>query len=386
MASSNNHTNNISSTNSLPPSLAASLASTKVAYKQLGRSGLRVSVPILGAMSIGHKAWQPWVVDDEAAVHRLLGGAFDRGLNTWDTANVYSNGESEALIGRALRALDIPRHKVVLLSKCCGYVGESPDVNNIRFPQMKTTRDYVNQGGLSRTAIFTAVDASLERLQTDYLDLLQIHRFDPTVPVEETMEALHDLVKSGKVRYIGASSMWTYQFAQMQFCAEKRGWTKFVSMQNHYSLCYRCVFLSSFKTRGLTSPREEEREMNKFCAETGVGLIPWAPLYRGHLARPIDQGNTERARESLRTGRWKDMTGADPEIVTRVQQLAERKGWKMSQVALAWVIQKGTIPIVGFSNLERIDEAVAVTGKELTEEEMRWLEEPYVPKAIVGHS
>ncbi|KAL1389280.1 aldo-keto reductase [Phyllosticta capitalensis] len=362
MASNNN--------NSLPPLLATSLASTKVAYKQLGRSGLRVSVPILGAMSIGHKAWQPWVVDDEEAVYRLLGGAYDRGLNTWDTANVYSNGESEALIGRALKARNIPRHKVVLLSKCCGYVGESPDVNNIRYPQMKTTRDYVNQGGLSRTAIFTAVDASLKRLQTDYLDLLQIHRFDPTVPIEETMEALHDLVKSGKVRYIGASSMWTYQFAQMQFCAEKRGWTKFVSMQNHYSLCYR----------------EEEREMNKFCAETGVGLIPWAPLYRGHLARPIDQGNTERARESLRTSRWKDMTGADPEIVTRVQELAGRKGWKMSQVALAWVIQKGTIPIVGFSNLERIDEAVAVTGKELTEEEMRWLEEPYVPKAIVGHS
>ncbi|KAK8161262.1 aldo-keto reductase [Phyllosticta citrichinensis] len=362
---------NNSNSNSIPPSLATSIASTNVVYKQLGRSGLRVSVPILGAMSIGHKAWQPWVVDSEDAVYRLLGGAFDRGLNTWDTANVYSNGESEALIGRALKALKIPRHKVVLLSKCCGYVGESPDVNHIRYPQMKTTRDYVNQGGLSRTAIFNAVEASLRRLQTDYLDLLQIHRFDPTVPIEETMEALHDLVKSGKVRYIGASSMWTYQFAQMQFCAEKRGWTKFVSMQNHYSLCYR---------------REEEREMNKFCAETGVGLIPWASLYRGHLARPLDQGNTVRACESIRNGLWKDMTGADPEIVTRVQELAERKGWKMSQVALAWVIQKGTIPIVGFSSLERIEEAVAVTGKELTDEEMRWLEEPYVPKAIVGHS
>ncbi|KAK7538078.1 aldo-keto reductase [Phyllosticta citribraziliensis] len=361
--------NNSSSNDSVPTSLATSIASTKVVYKQLGSSGLRVSVPILGAMSIGHKAWQPWVVDSEDAVYRLLGGAYDRGLNTWDTANVYSNGESEVLIGRALKALKIPRHKVVLLSKCFGYVGESPDISQMRYPLMKTTRDYVNQGGLSRTAIFNAVDASLRRLQTDYLDLLQIHRFDPTVPIEETMEALHDLVKSGKVRYIGASSMWAYQFAQMQFCAEKRGWTKFVSMQNHYSLCYR----------------EEEREMNKFCAETGVGLIPWAPLYRGHLARPLDQGNTLRALETIRSGFWKDMTGADPEIVTRVQELAERKGWKMSQVALAWVIQKGTIPIVGFSSLERIEEAVAVTGKELTDDEMRWLEEPYVPKAILGH-
>lgn len=230
---------------------------------------------------------------------------------------------------------------------------------------MTETADYVNQGGLSRAAIFNAVDASLKRLQMDYIDLLQIHRFDKDTPIEETMQALHDLVRSGKVRYIGASSMWAYQLAQMQFCAEKNGWTKFVSMQNHYSLCYR----------------EEEREMNKFCHETGVGLIPWGPLYAGRLARPL--GTDKTARESNSP---KELSDAEKEIINRVQALAEKKGWKMSQVALAWIVQKNTIPIVGFSSVQRIEEACAVNGKELTEEEIKHLEEPYQPRAIQGHS
>jgi aryl-alcohol dehydrogenase-like predicted oxidoreductase len=167
----------------------------------------------------------------------LLKGAYDRGLNTWDTANVYSNGHSELMIGRALKKFSIPRNKIIILTKCFGTVGEEPGFNHMRYPWMKETKDYVNQSGLSRAAIFNAVNASLERLGTDYIDLLQIHRYDSTVPVEETMEALHDLVKANKVRYIGASSMWTYQFARMQDVAERHGWTKFVSMQNHYSLC-----------------------------------------------------------------------------------------------------------------------------------------------------
>ncbi|KAF2083378.1 Aldo/keto reductase [Saccharata proteae CBS 121410] len=354
---------------SLPSSLQKSIDSTKVAYRNLGKSGLRVSVPIFGCMSFGHKDWQPWVVDDEEAVTKLLGAAYDRGLNTWDTANIYSNGVSEEMIGKAIKKLNIPRNKVVILSKCWGTVGEEPSVSHIRHPQMKTTKDYINQGGLSRTAIFNAVDASLKRLDTGYLDLLQIHRFDATVPIEETMEALHDLVKSGKVRYIGASSMWAYQFAMMQFCAEKHGWTKFVSMQNQYSLCYR----------------EEEREMNKFCLETGVGLIPWAPLYRGHLARPLSSQETARSEATKKIPVFKDMTGKDPEIIKRVEELAGKKGWKMSQVALAWVVQKGALPIVGFSSVDRIDEACGVTGKTLSEEEMKYLEEPYETKAIVGH-
>ena len=301
---------------------------------------------------------------------KLLKGAYDRGLNTWDTANVYSNGISEELIGKAMQKFDLPRHKLVLLSKCFGTVGEQPGVRHIAYPaEMKRSKDYVNQGGLSRTAIFHAVDTSLKRLRTEYLDLLQIHRFDASVPVEETMKALHDLVESGKVRYIGASSMWTYQFAMMQFVAEKNGWTKFVSMQNHYSLCYR----------------EEEREMNKFCHETGVGLIPWAPLYRGHLARPLATAETERAKATKSHPMFSDMIGSDADIIKRVQELAEKKGWKMSQVALAWIIQKDTVPIVGFSNLGRLEEACEVRGKTLTDDEMRYLEELYVPKRIVGH-
>ncbi len=188
----------------MPRSLAESLENTKVTYVQLGASGLRVSIPILGAMSFGHKDWQPWVIDDEAEVDKLLIGAYDRGLNTWDTANVYSNGESERMIGRVIKKHNIPRHKLVLLSKCFGTVGEEPGVVHIKYPeQIKNSKDYVNQGGLSRAAIFNAVNASLERLGTDYMDLLQIHRFDKSVPVEETMKALHDLVQSGKVRYIG---------------------------------------------------------------------------------------------------------------------------------------------------------------------------------------
>jgi aryl-alcohol dehydrogenase-like predicted oxidoreductase len=211
-------------TDGMPASLKKSLESTKVSYTQLGKCGLRVSVPILGAMSFGHKDWAPWVEDEEEKVFELLKAAYDNGLNTWDTANVYSAGVSEQLIGKAIKKHNIPRHKLVILTKCFGVVGEEPAANHIRFPQIKESKDYINQGGLSRAAIFNAVEASLTRLQTDYIDLLQIHRFDATVPIEETMKALHDLVQSGKVRYIGASSMWTYQFAMLQNTAEKYGW------------------------------------------------------------------------------------------------------------------------------------------------------------------
>jgi len=354
----------------MPKELKESLDGTKVSYAQLGNSGLRVSVPILGAMSFGHKDWMDWVIEEKEGLE-LLKGAWDRGLNTWDTANVYSNGVSEEIIGKAIKKFNIPRHKLVLLSKCFGIVGEKPGLRHITWPQeMKASKDYVNQGGLSRTAIFKAVDASLKRLGTDYLDLLQIHRFDTTVPVEETMKALHDLVQSGKVHYIGASSMWAYQFAKLQSAAEKNGWTKFISMQNHYSLCYR----------------EEEREMNKFCHETGVGLIPWAPLFRGHLARPLGAPETTRSKTGTPSANSRGLSEADEKIIGRVQELAEKKGWKMSQVALVWIIQRGTIPIVGFSNIARIDEACEVRGKSLTDEEMKYLEEPYVPKEIIGHS
>lgn len=233
------------------------------------------------------------------------------------------------------------------------------------------SKDYVNKGGLSRTAILGAVDESLERLGTNYLDLLQIHRYDPFTPIEETMEALHDLVKWGKVNYIGASSMWAYQFAKMQFCAEKNGWTKFVSMQNHYNLLYR----------------EEEREMNPFCNETGVGLIPWAPLCRGLLARPFSQhGSTVRSEGDKQNRMFSTgETESDKEVVNRVEELANKKGWKMSHVALAWINKRISSPIIGFSSVARMDEALEARGKVLTEEEEKYLEEPYVARAVMGH-
>ncbi|KAK0510009.1 hypothetical protein JMJ35_007403 [Cladonia borealis] len=336
----------------------------KAVYRQLGKSGLRVSIPILGAMSIGDKRWAKWVIEEDEALP-LLKAAYDRGINTWDTANVYSNGSSEEIIGRAIKKYNIPRHKLVICTKCCGTVRESNDPEVLALKDIDNTVDYVNQRGLSRQGIFAAVNASLSRLQTPYIDLLQIHRFDKTVPIEETMKALHDLVESGKVHYIGASSMWTYQFAMMQFCAERNGWTKFVSMQNAWNLLYR----------------EEEREMVKFCLETGVGIIPWGPLAQGNLARPLSVSGT-----TTRSTGTPHLTEADRKIIGRVEELAKKKGWAMSHVAMSWLLDKGvSSPIIGLSSVERIEEALQVKNKMLTEEEQKYLEEEYVPKSIMGH-
>ncbi|KZS91915.1 Aldo/keto reductase [Sistotremastrum niveocremeum HHB9708] len=333
----------------------------KVEYRRLGNSGLRVSVPIVGAMSFGSSKWLNWVQDEEQALP-LLKYAWDRGINTWDTANIYSNGWSEKF--------NIPREKLIILTKCNGLVMDEPgDMRGFSDPAMKNTRDYVNQSGLSRQAIFNAVDASLKRLETSYIDLLQIHRFDKNTPIEETMEALHDLVKSGKVRYIGASSMWTWQFALMNFVAEKHGWTKFISMQNHYSLLYR----------------EEEREMNAYCNHAGIGLIPWGPLAAGHLARPIGTDETKRIESSKGTPWEKKFSEADKEIIKRVGEIAEKKGWKRGQVALSWIGEKVSSPIVGFSSPQRLEEAI-IPDKKLTPEEIKYLEEPYQPMVISGHS
>ncbi|KAL8916204.1 MAG: hypothetical protein Q9208_008656 [Pyrenodesmia sp. 3 TL-2023] len=343
----------------VPASLQSKVDATKVEYVQLGASGLRVSSPILGTMGIGSKEWHSWVMEEDEGLE-ILKAAWDRGLSTWDTANVYSSGRNEEIVGKAIKKFDIPREKLTILAKCCGTVPEEPSVFNWPFEaQMRTARDYVNQGGLSRSAIFKAVDASLKRLGTDYIDLLQIHRYDASVPPEETMKALNDLVQAGKVHYIGASSMWTFQFARMQFIAEKNGWTKFVSMQNWYNLCYR----------------EEEREMNKFCNETGVGLIPWSPLFSGFLAKPL---GVESARTQMNLAMSGGLTEADEAINERVQELAEKKGRKMSQVALAWLRGKGCIPIVGLTSasISRLDEACAVREMRLSADEMKYLEEP----------
>ncbi|KIV96716.1 hypothetical protein PV10_00543 [Exophiala mesophila] len=344
--------------------LRASLESTKAEYRRLGKSGLRISVPILGAMSFGDPDWQSWVVNEDKALP-LLKAAYDRGLNTWDTADIYSNGHSEEIIAKALKTYHIPRDKVVLMTKCFAYIGEEYSYQNE--PEMRRTKDYVNHGGLSRQAIFHAVERSLQRLDTTYIDLYQIHRFDPDTPPEETMEALNDLVRSGKVRYIGASSMWAYQFALYQNTAQANGWTKFVSMQNHYNLLYR----------------EEEREMNPFCDLTGVGLIPWAPLCRGILARPPSSDKTERSsNDKAQTGH----SQVDQETVKRVQEIAEKRGWSMSHVALAWINKRVTSPIIGFSSVQRIDEALDANGKELTGEEEKYLGELYQARSVEGHT
>ena len=227
---------------------------------------------------------------------------------------MYSNGRSEEIVGEALRRYQIPRQKVVIMTKCNFAVGETPEVRAAFLrPQVAASKDYVNHFGLSRTAICNQVEASLRRLGTDYIDLLQIHRFDADTPLEETMGALHDLVRAGKVRYLGASSMWATQFARMQACAERHGWTKFVSMQNHYNLLYR----------------EEEREMNRFCADTGVGLIPWAPLCRGHLARRPDAfGSTARSKTEKETQPGAHGTvEPDITIIQRVVEIADKHEW-----------------------------------------------------------
>ncbi len=324
-------------------------------YVNLGTTGLRVSRICLGMMTYGSKRWRDWILNEEEGrpfVHR----AYEAGINFFDTANVYSIGVSEEITGRLLREC-ASRDEVVVATKVFFPLGRKP-----------------NQGGLSRKHIMDAIDASLKRLEMDYVDLYQIHRYDPNTPIEETMEALHDVVKAGKARYIGASSMYTWQFAQMQFVAEQNGWTKFVSMQNHYNLVYR----------------EEEREMNPFCVATGVGLIPWSPLARGFLAgnRTRDKsGETSRAKtdDFAHNMYFQD---ADWDVVDRVKEVAGQKGVSAAQIALAWMLHKPGIssPIIGASKMYQLDEAIAATDIEMSAEDMAYIEEPYVPHAILGHS
>ncbi|KIY53406.1 Aldo/keto reductase [Fistulina hepatica ATCC 64428] len=342
--------------------------SAQVSYRRLGNAGLRVSVPIVGAMSFGSKQWQPWVIEEEEA-HEVLKAAWDRGVNTVDTANVYSNGKSEVIIGNFIKKYDIPRHKFIIATKCYAIVSEQiGEVSFVNEQKKYDNKNYVNQFGLSRAAIFNAVEASLARLQTSYIDLLQIHRFDPDTPVEETMKALHDLVQSGKVRYIGASSMRCWQFALMNEVAREHNWTTFVSMQNEYSLLYR----------------EEEREMLAYCKFHGIGVIPWGPLNAGALARPVQTPETTRwnATTAWRNANFSD---ADVQIINKVEEIAKNRGWSMAQVALAWVNSKVASPIVGLSSVKRLEESLIDTF-ELTEEEREALEKPYQPKPVRGHS
>ena len=332
----------------------------RMQYQRLGNSGLRVSRIILGCMTYGNPNWEgsPWVLDEEQSLP-LLKKAYDVGINTFDTANTYSNGESERILGKMLAKYDIPRSRVVIMTKV--YYPVLEDDRNARPNPAINDGPLVNQMGLSRKHIFDAVEGSLRRLKTDYIDVLQLHRLDTETPPEEIMRALHDLVQMGKVRYLGASSMHCWQFARLQYLAKMNGWTPFVSMQGLYNLLYR----------------EEEREMNPFCQAEGIGLIPWSPLARGLLARPW-QEKSARGDRDQKTKRW-FVGGQNEIIVGRVQELARQKGCAMSSVAMAWLLKKGCCPIVGVNSIQRIEASLESLEIELTSEEVKLLEESYRP-------
>ncbi|KAF3394117.1 Versiconal hemiacetal acetate reductase [Penicillium rolfsii] len=330
----------------------------------LGTSGLKVSKIVLGCMTYGDPNWQPWIMDQDSALP-LIKHAYDRGINTWDVADTYSNGRSEEILGEALRKYNIPRSKVVIMSKCFHEVDESRGPLNAAEHGINDGVR-VNQCGLSRKHIFDAVDRSVERLGT-YIDVLQIHRLDRDTPMEEIMQALNDVVASGKVRYIGASSMAAWEFQMLQNIAEKNGWRKFISMQGLYNLLYR----------------EEEREMVPYCHATGVGLLPWSPLAAGVLAHPWTDRSDKREQQDVflkALFRSQEDKSAE-EIVSRVKTIAGKKGVSMAQVATAWVLsKKGMAPILGLDSIERIDQAVEALQVTLDAADVAFLEEPYLPK------
>jgi 1-deoxyxylulose-5-phosphate synthase len=340
-------------------------------YANLGTSGLKVSRIALGMMTFGTPAWRPWVLDESAA-RPIVRRAVELGINVFDTADMYSAGLSEEITGRLLREM-AARDEVVIATKLFYPVDLAFKGGNDPGPKPAVRP---NLSGLSRKRVFAAVDASLKRLGVDHIDLYQIHRVDPATPFEETMEALHDLVRAGKVRYIGASSMWAWQFAKMQHVAERHGWTRFISMQNHYNLAYR----------------EEEREMIPLCRDQGVGLLPWSPLARGFLAgnRSRDDrsgGATARARtDEIALKLYYD--DADFAVLEAVKALAQAKGMPAATLAYAWLLSRPgvTAPIVGASHVWQLEEAVKALDVTLAPEEIATLEAPYRPHPVLGHT
>ena len=325
-------------------------------YVNLGKSGLKVSRICLGMMTYGTSKWRPWILDEEES-RPFIKKALDAGVNFFDTADMYSKGVSEELTGILLRKLGVKRENVVVATK-------------VYF----NLTDQINAGGLSRKHIMDAIDASLKRLGMDYVDLYQIHRWDYEAPIEETMEALHDVVKAGKARYIGASSMYAWQFSKAQQVADANGWTRFVSMQNHYNLVYR----------------EEEREMIPLCIDQGVGLIPWSPLARGFLAGNRARGgggDTARAKvdDFADSMYFRD---EDFTIVERAQKIAKIYGVTSAQIALAWMLKKPhiTAPIIGASKIKHLEEAIAALDISISEDEVSSLEQSYQPHPVLGHT
>lgn len=324
-------------------------------YVRLGNTGLKVSRLCLGTMTYGTSQWRDWVLNEDAS-RPFYRRAIEAGINFFDTADMYSRGASEEVTGRALKEYT-RREEVVIASKVYNPMGDTP-----------------NERGLSRKHIMHAIDASLRRLGTDYVDLYQIHRFDYDTSIEETMEALHDVVKAGKARYIGASSMYAWQFAKALYTADAHGWTRFATMQNIYNLVYR----------------EEEREMLPLCRDQGIGVIPWSPLARGFLAgnRPRgSEGETVRARTDEFTKRLNIGQEADYAVLDRVNDIATRHGVSAAQVALAWVLSKPgiTAPIAGASKMPHLDDALAALEIRLGDDEIEALEAPYATRPIAGH-
>jgi aryl-alcohol dehydrogenase-like predicted oxidoreductase len=330
-------------------------------YVNFGHTGLKVSRICLGCMTYGSPATgkllpgrQPWALSESDSVP-FFRQALDLGINFWDTANVYSGGDSEVVVGNFLKA-NTKRETIVLATKVNGPMSSDP-----------------NGRGLSRKAIFHELDQSLKRLQTDYVDLYQTHRWDYETPIEETLEALNDAVKAGKVRYIGASSMYAWQFAKALYLARLNGWTRFVSMQNHMNLLYL----------------EEEREMVPLCLSEGVAVIPWSPLARGRLTRPWNSENTKRAEtDQFGNAMYARTEEADRKVVDRLGEVAEKRGIPRAEVALAWLLARPgiTAPIVGASKPHHLEDAVAALGVRLTADEMKLLEEPYIPHPVLGFS
>ncbi|KAL9641809.1 hypothetical protein ABK040_011794 [Willaertia magna] len=348
-------------------------------YTNLGNSGLTVSRLCFGCMSFGSKQWQDWVLEEEES-KQILKRAWDLGINFFDTADVYSNGESERILGNFIKENKIEREEIVIATKVWGPVDKSG-----KQPYFDLTGLKPNTFGLSRKHIMEAVDQSLKRLQTDYIDLYIIHRWDNKTPIEETMETLHQLVQQGKVRYIGASTMYAWQFAKAQRIAEQKGWTKFISMQNLYNLVYR----------------EEEREMIPLCKDLGVTNTPWSPIARGVLAKAEEiikehESNNEATATLTTTTRAntdyysieikKGLTNGDLEVLKRVVELSKKKNCTPAQLSIAWLLHKPNVssPVIGVTKIENVDVNVAAVDIELSVEEIKYLDEPYVPKALFG--
>ena len=324
-------------------------------YIRLGKSGLKVSRICLGCMTYGvpERGSHLWTLDEEKS-RPLIKQALELGINFIDTANTYSDGTSEEIVGRALRDF-AKREEIVVATKV--YMRMRPGPNG---------------GGLSRKSIFNEIDASLRRLGTDYVDLYQIHRWDYDTPIEETLEALHDLVKAGKVRYIGASSMSVWQFAKSLYAADAHGWTRFVSMQNHLNLIYR----------------EEEREMLPLCAAEGIGVIPWSPMARGRLTRDWSESTRRLETDEYARTLYRATEDADRKVAERVAEVAKARGVPRAQVALGWLLAKPvvTAPIIGASKPHHLTDAVAAISLNLSKDEIATLEEPYVPHKVAGYS